>query len=53
MNRAELVEEKHSKLSIRKQCKLLHVSRSNLYYERVPEKPEDRAAMKTMDKIYT
>jgi putative transposase len=53
VKRAELVEEKHSKLSIRKQCKLLHVSRSNLYYERVPEKPEDRAAMKTMDKIYT
>jgi hypothetical protein len=31
--RAELVETKHPKLSIRRQCELLHVTRSVFYYK--------------------
>ena len=52
MNRAELVEEKNPELSVRKQCKLLGVSRSSVYYEKAPESEEDRAVMQAMDKIY-
>lgn len=53
MNRAELVEENHPELSMRKQCKLLGVSRSSVYYKKVDESQEDRAIMHAMDKIYT
>jgi len=36
-------------LSERKQCELLSVTRSNLYYEPVPESPENLALMKEID----
>lgn len=52
MNRAELVEKTHSKLSVREQCKLLGISRSSLNYKPVEEKAEDVAAMRVMDEIY-
>ena len=52
MNRAELVEENHPKLSVRKQSELLGVSRSSVYYEKAPESQEDRAIMQAMDQIY-
>jgi putative transposase len=37
-------------LSIRKQCSLLQVPRSRLYYSPVPEKPENLKMMEIMDK---
>ena len=52
MNRAELVEKKHPKLSVRQQCELLGVSRSTLNYRPVEESEEDRALMRVMDDIY-
>jgi len=39
-------------LSLRKQCELLSVNRSNLYYEPVPESEENRAMMRLMDEHY-
>ena len=38
---------------MRKQCKLLGVSRSSVYYKKAGECQEDRAIMHAMDKIYT
>ncbi len=39
-------------LSLRKQCDLLSVNRSNLYYEPVPESEENLAMMRLMDEHY-
>ena len=39
-------------LSLRKQCELLSVNRSNLYYEPVPESEENLAMMRLMDEHY-
>ncbi len=50
--RAELVDKNHPKLSVRTQCKLLHVTRSSLDYEPVLESEEDRKIMRLMDEIY-
>jgi putative transposase len=52
MNRAELVEKNHPKLSIRQQCELLSVSRSTLNYTPVEEREEDLLLMRVMDEIY-
>ena len=46
--RAELVDYKHPKLSLRQQCELLSVSRSSLNYEPVPEHPEDLKIKRVM-----
>lgn len=48
--RLELVAIKSEKLSIRKQCDLLCIPRSTLYYAPVPEKPENIKMMHIMDK---
>lgn len=48
--RLELVAIKNEKLSIRKQCDLLCIPRSTLYYAPVPEKPENIKMMNIMDK---
>lgn len=48
--RQQLVDVRHDKLSIRKQCNLLQVSRSSFYYEPQKEKPENIEMMDTMDK---
>jgi len=47
-----LVEKNHPKLSLRKQCQLLGVSRSTLDYEMVLESQEDRNLMRILDEIY-
>lgn len=51
--RAQLVQPYTSKISVRKQCELLSVSRSSLYYKPVPEKPENIKMMEIMDKHLT
>lgn len=48
--RIEMVSTRIQKLSIRKQCDLLSVPRSTLYYQPVPEKPENVKMMNMMDK---
>jgi putative transposase len=52
VNRAELVEKNHPKLSQREQCKLLGVPRSALTYKPVEEDGEDVGIMKLLDEIY-
>ena len=52
MNRAELVETQHPELSIRKQCKLLHVARSVFYYKPMEQSESDRLIIRALDEIY-
>jgi putative transposase len=49
----EAIRRKGSRLSLRRQCELLCVSRSSLYYAPVPEKPENLELMQLMDKHLT
>ena len=49
MKDREKLISKDEKLSVRKQCELLAVNRSNLYYELVPESPENLDIMKKID----
>lgn len=51
--RAQLVEPQCPKLSIRKQCELLSINRSRVYYKPVPEKPENIEMMNIMDRHLT
>ena len=46
------IEKDHTKLSMVKQCDLLEVSRSGLYYEPVPETEENLGLMRLMDEQY-
>jgi putative transposase len=49
----EAIKLKRSTLSLRKQCELLSVPRSSLYYAPIPEKPENLKMMSLMDKHLT
>jgi len=44
---------KHSDLSVRRQCKLLNLTRSSLYYARQPENERNLELMRRIDEIYT
>jgi putative transposase len=46
----EAIKPHHEKISVRKQCELLMVSRSSLYYAPIPEKPENVKMMNIMDR---
>jgi putative transposase len=48
-----LIDSDHPKLSVRRQCELLGLNRSTLYYELAPETAENLALMKLIDKQYT
>jgi len=52
MKRGKLVEKKHPKISVRKQCEILSVNRSSLDYQPVKESEEDRRIKRIMDEIY-
>ena len=52
-SRAMLVTPRLKKLSVRKQCDLLCVNRSKLYYKPVDEKPENVKMMNILDKHLT
>lgn len=41
-----------ARVSIRRQCELLDVNRSNVYYQPVPEDPEDLELMRRMDEEF-
>jgi putative transposase len=47
------VDVTHAELSIRRQCELLSLARSTLYYVAADVSPEDVALMKAIDQIYT
>ena len=46
------IEKKHPKLSVRRQCNLLSLARSNLYYAPVGESAENLKFMKIIDKQF-
>jgi putative transposase len=47
------IEPSHQKLSIAKQCQLLEINRSGVYYYLKPVPEFDLMLMKKIDKIYT
>ncbi len=49
----ELIDWEHSRISIARQCQLLGVSRSGLYYQPVPVSQENLALMRLLDEEYT
>ncbi len=49
--RSELIE-KDSHMSIRRQCRLLHIHRSLIYYDLSDETVENLELMKRMDQLY-
>jgi putative transposase len=48
-----LIDVGHPDLSVRRQCHLLGLSRSTLYYEPAPETTENLALMRLIDEQYT
>ena len=48
-----MVEVNHPELSVRRQCELLGLSRSSLYYEPVGETAENLRLMRLIDEQYT
>jgi putative transposase len=48
-----LVQPDHATLSMRRQCALLSLTRSMLYYRPVEVSAEDRALMKAIDRLFT
>jgi putative transposase len=48
-----MVEPGHPALSVRRQCELLGLSRSSLYYEPGGEGAEDLRLMRLIDELYT
>jgi len=46
------VEKDHRELSVRRQCEILSLNRSSLYYERIGLSEEDQRILDEMDKIY-
>lgn len=49
----EAVKLKRSPVSLRRQCELLCIPRSSLYYAPTPEKPENLMIISLMDKHLT
>ena len=47
-----MTEKNHSDLSVVKQCELLQISRSGLYYEPVEESEENLMIMRFLDEQY-
>jgi putative transposase len=52
-HRRPLVDPDHPALSVRRQCELLGLSRSSLYYEPAGEATEDLRLMRLIDEQYT
>jgi putative transposase len=46
------IDRGHPELSVRQQCALLGIARSQLYYEPVPETPENLEMMRLIDEQY-
>lgn len=52
MNQLRMLVDKNSSMSVRKQCELLSLNRSGLYYAPKGEKPENLEIMRIMDEHY-
>src|SRR5512135_1743990 len=52
-DRRPLIEVNHPELSVRRQCELLGLNRSTLYYETTGASPEDLRLMRRIDEQYT
>ncbi|MCF8332142.1 MAG: hypothetical protein K9H84_06795 [Bacteroidales bacterium] len=50
MKERQLLVDKTIELSVRKQCEALNIHRSGLYYAPKPEKEENLAVMKKIDR---
>lgn len=48
-----MLEPEHGTLSIRRQCELLNINRSNVYYTRKAEDINTLALMRVVDEVYT
>lgn len=48
-----MIEPDHAELSVRRQCELLGLNRSSVYYEAIPESDENLALMRRIDEHYT
>ena len=48
-----MIDPSHPELSVRRQCALLGLNRSSLYYELVPETAENLRLMRRIDEQYT
>ena len=51
--RRALIDPHHKTLSLRKQCELLHINRSHLYYKPLGENEENLQLMTLLDEEYT
>ena len=51
--RRRLIEPDHPELSVRRQCALLGLNRSSLYYEPAGESAENLRLMRRIDEQYT
>ena len=51
--RLELLEKEHKNISIRRQCQLLQVPRSRLYYQPRPVSQTNETALRRLDELYT
>jgi putative transposase len=51
--RRALIEPSHLELSVRRQCELLGLNRSTLYYQPAPQTAENLALMRLIDEGYT
>jgi putative transposase len=49
----QLVDREHAGISVRRQCELLGVNRSGLYYQPVDESEENLTLMRLLDEQYT
>ena len=47
-----MIDPEQPELSVRRQCELLRVSRSGLYYEPVPTSPDELALMRRIDELH-
>jgi putative transposase len=47
-----MVQREAPEPSVRRQCELLHLSRSGLYYEPEPTSPEELALMRRIDELH-
>ena len=47
-----MIEPKHRKISVRRQCQLLALPRSSLYYLVAPESDEDLRLMREIDELH-
>ncbi len=51
-DRKAMLDRGHPKLSIRRQCAVLHIARSGIYRPKAPANANDLALMRQIDELY-